>query len=208
MWDLRLAGLLHDVGKIGVPDSVLLKKDTLLPEEIALIRKHPDKGVRILAKLASTDLYPIVDAVRYHHERYDGTGYPEGLSGKSIPLFARIIAIADSFDAMITDRPYRLGLGNAAALAEVRKFAGTQFDPALSELFLAMMQETECRHHCDRLSTCVIMKRIREKEIAQAYEIQYCRSNFLRCARYNWFSPTHIPDNLLSDGNFFEMKKR
>ena len=126
---------------------------------------------------------------------------------KSTSFLARIIDTADSCDTTTSDRLYQLGPGNAAALAEVRKHAGTQFDPVLADFVLKMMQQTECRQHCEKLSTCIIMERIYEKGIAQAYEIQYCRSNFLRCARNNWLSSTHMLDSLLPDGNFPEMKK-
>lgn len=129
-----LAGLLHDVGKIGVPDAILCKPGKLTLEEFEVLKKHPEIGVRILSPVRQTrDLLP---GVLYHHERMDGRGYPEGITGKSIPLLGRIICLADCFDAMTTNRTYRAALPLETAISEVRRCAGTQFDPHLAELFL------------------------------------------------------------------------
>ncbi|MEN6370497.1 MAG: diguanylate cyclase [Armatimonadota bacterium] len=132
---LRVAGQLHDIGKVGVPDSVLSKPGSLTNEERQAVQSHPSIGEKILRRAPHIDL--IIPAVLFHHERWDGAGYPDGLSGESIPLMARIISIADAFDAMTTDRPYRKALSVQHALLELRANAGKQFDPALVELFIS-----------------------------------------------------------------------
>lgn len=132
---LERAGLLHDIGKIGVPESVLLKPERLSDEEFALIREHPDAGARILETIPFLD--DIVNVVRYHHERWDGKGYPEGLAGEEIPYLARVLAVADAYDAMITDRPYRKAMPAEEARKELLDCAGTQFDPAIVALFVS-----------------------------------------------------------------------
>ncbi len=132
--EIELAGLLHDIGKIGIPDSVLLKSSRLNRAEFEIMKSHPARSGKILAAIGPLDA--IVPAIRNHHERFDGQGYPDGLSGVGIPLFARIIFIADTYDAMTSTRPYRLALEREAAFRELRKFAGTQFDPQLVETFI------------------------------------------------------------------------
>lgn len=136
---LQYAGLLHDIGKIGVADAILLKPDKLSADDFVLIRDHTQLGDAILSPLRF--LHDAQDIVKYHHERWDGTGYPEGLSGKKIPLLARIIAIADSFDAMTSDRPYRKAMPIDAAIEEIKAGAGTQFDPELASLFIEAIKE-------------------------------------------------------------------
>jgi putative nucleotidyltransferase with HDIG domain len=118
--------LMHDIGKVGVPDAVLFKPSSLDPDERRLIRGHPVIGAGILSGIPS--MAEIVPCILHHHERIDGTGYPDGLAGDAIPLGARIIAVADAFDAMTTDRPYRRGLSVDAAVKELLKQEGTQFD--------------------------------------------------------------------------------
>ena len=132
------AAMLHDIGKIGLPDSVLLKEGQLTDEEWALVRQHPVMSVRIMEGMAFLDQE--IPAVRYHHERYDGTGYPDGLSGSAIPLAARILAVADAFDAMTSSRVYRGGKSVAEALEELRRGRGSQFDPAVVDAFLATVE--------------------------------------------------------------------
>ncbi len=132
--NVELAALLHDVGKIGVPESVLLKKEKLTGKDWEVIRRHPRIGAELLSSIKQ--LREIVPAVLYHQERYDGNGYPEGLKGEEIPIIARIISVADTFDAMTTDRPYRKALSSEEALQELRKGAGTQFDRGCVEAFL------------------------------------------------------------------------
>lgn len=134
----RLAGLLHDVGKLGVPESVLRKPGPLTPEERALVNLHPEIGQRLLQGVDGLD--HTVPAVLWHHERWDGEGYPHRLSGERIPRIARLMAIVDSFDAMRSDRPYRDALPIERALQEIRTGAGRQFDPALADTFLRLVQ--------------------------------------------------------------------
>jgi diguanylate cyclase (GGDEF)-like protein len=134
---LRAAGLLHDIGKVGVPDAILTKKSSLTNVEWNPIHIHPDLGVEILKHVI--DLVKCLPAIRHHHENFDGSGYPMGVKGDKIPLEARILAIADAFDAMTSPRPYRAQLSLPDALEELRRCAGSQFDPELVEAFYAMM---------------------------------------------------------------------
>jgi len=136
---LRAAALLHDIGKIGVSDRVLMKAGPLSDEDWEPIRSHPKLGVAILKHVES--LSGCLAAIQYHHERYDGTGYPAGLKGENIPLDARIMAVADSFDAMTSLRPYRQGkFTQEQALAELKRCAGAQFDPKIIEVFVALSE--------------------------------------------------------------------
>jgi len=128
--------LMHDVGKIGVPDAILLKPASLTEEEWVYMRKHPAMGYRILAQVPY--LRPAARIVLAHHERWDGGGYPRGLKGEDIPLGARVFAISDSYDAIVSDRPYREGRTPEAALAEILRCSGTQFDPKVVEAFEAL----------------------------------------------------------------------
>ncbi|MEW6116183.1 MAG: HD domain-containing phosphohydrolase [Nitrospirota bacterium] len=131
---LRLAAILHDIGKIGVRDTILLNPGRLTSEEFGEMRKHPEFGAAVLSRIKK--LRGVIPGIKYHHERYDGSGYPEGLKGEAIPLLARIVAVADAFDAMTTNRPYRKGLSWENALAELQKHSGRQFDPAVVKAFL------------------------------------------------------------------------
>jgi len=130
---LSFAAILHDIGKIGTNIDVLLKDDKLAARELEDIKGHPDIGARILAPVHF--LKPVITAIRHHHENYDGSGYPSGLKGADIPLKARIVKIADTWDAMTSDRPYRKALSYSSALQELAKYTGTQFDPELVEVF-------------------------------------------------------------------------
>jgi HD-GYP domain-containing protein (c-di-GMP phosphodiesterase class II) len=129
-----MAGLLHDVGKIGVPEAVLQKTGKLTPEEYEQIKKHPEIGARILGDIRQ--IQDVIPGVLHHHERYDGKGYPMGLSGESIPLMGRLICLADCFDAMTSSRTYRKALPLEVAMTELKRCSGTQFDPALTDAFL------------------------------------------------------------------------
>ncbi len=131
---LEFGAFLHDIGKIGIRDAVLLKPGPLDDAEWIHMREHPVKGYEIALKIEM--LKPIISAVRNHHERWDGTGYPDKLKGDAIPLAARLVAIADAFDAMITDRPYKNGLPLAECKLLLRKHAGGMFDPELIETFI------------------------------------------------------------------------
>ena len=136
---LHLSGLLHDTGKISVPDAVLGKRGRLDAEEYVKIQAHPEAGWAILHELAA--LRHILPGVLHHHERYDGQGYPDGLAGEDIPLDARILAICDTYDAMTSSRPYRDGMPQERAESLLRNGAGTQWDPQLVEAFLSVMPE-------------------------------------------------------------------
>ncbi|MBZ0251939.1 MAG: HD-GYP domain-containing protein, partial [Candidatus Methylomirabilis sp.] len=135
--EVRLAALFHDIGKIGVADATLRKPSRLSPEEVDEMRRHPDAGARILGNVPSFERALVW--VRHHHEFFDGSGYPDGLRGSSIPLASRIILVADAFDAMTTDRPYRSGMGVEAASRELRRHAGRQFDPQIVDVFLDLV---------------------------------------------------------------------
>lgn len=130
---LEFAGLLHDIGKIGVPELILNKPGRLTNEEFDIICKHPVRGGQILSRLKN--MQQVIDCVVHHHERYDGTGHPDHLKGDAIPLGARILAVADSYDAMTSDRPYRTGMEHGIAVEEIKRCSGTQFDPNLVEAF-------------------------------------------------------------------------
>jgi two-component system, cell cycle response regulator len=137
------AAELHDVGKIAIPDSILQKEGPLDEEEWRFMRRHTILGERIL--MAAAALRPVARLVRCSHERFDGRGYPDGLRGEEIPLGARVIFVCDAFDAMTSQRSYSAAIGRAEALAELRACAGTQFDPAVVEAFIATLQESESR---------------------------------------------------------------
>jgi HD-GYP domain-containing protein (c-di-GMP phosphodiesterase class II) len=135
--NLYIAGLLHDIGKIGVPEAILSKQDKLTAEEYEIIKSHTMRGAEILSPL--TGFEEVINGVKYHHERHDGKGYPEGLKGEDIPMIAAIIAVADTFDAMTSDRPYRKGLSKEKVIVEIKECINKQFNrrpvDALVELF-------------------------------------------------------------------------
>lgn len=135
---LKIGGLFHDIGKIGVPDSILLKESRLTDDEYSQIKNHPTIGSHILS--TATIFQDIIPIVKHHHERYDGKGYPSKLSGEDIPYLARIVAIADTFDAMTSKRPYRDALPIEKVKEEFIKGMGTQFDPSLADLFLKLLE--------------------------------------------------------------------
>lgn len=130
---LELAGLLHDIGMIGVPENLLGKADQLNPDEFDVVKRHVDHGVKILEDIKQ--LKDVVDIIRYHHEKYDGTGYPSSLKGEDIPLNAQIIAIADAYDGMISDRSYRNGLPHEEAMKKLSEQSGIQFNPSVVKAF-------------------------------------------------------------------------
>lgn len=136
---LELAGHLHDVGKIGVPDAVLNKPGKLTVEEFEMMKAHPEIGEQIIRGIDF--LEALVPYVLYHHERYDGKGYPKGLSGEAIPIEGRLLAVSDTFDAMTSSRPYRKQLDPERAIEEIKRCSGTQFDPNIVGVFLEMWRD-------------------------------------------------------------------
>lgn len=136
--ELELLSTLHDIGKIGISDNILNKPGKLTEEEWQEMKKHPEMGYRIA--MSTRELAPIAEYILCHHERWDGKGYPYGKQGEEIPLLSRILSIADSYDAMTSDRAYRKAMKKEAAMEEIRRNAGSQFDPYLSELFLSLVE--------------------------------------------------------------------
>jgi HD-GYP domain-containing protein (c-di-GMP phosphodiesterase class II) len=137
--NLHIAGLLHDIGKIGVSESILNKQGPLSPEERKKIEEHPLLGITILQPIK--ELEESITGVRYHHERYDGSGYPDGIKGNKIPTIAAIIAVADTYDAMMTDRPYRKGLSKEATMAEIKRVSGSQLVPQIANALIELYEE-------------------------------------------------------------------
>jgi diguanylate cyclase (GGDEF)-like protein len=170
--NIRIGCLLHDVGKIGVPDDILRKPGRLTPEEYEVMKRHPRLGALIVGALPGME--GILDIVRSHHERWDGCGYPEGLKGEEIPLLGRVAAVADAFSAMTTDRPYRIGLDWQTALEEIRLNMGTQFDPTIAQCFInairkrmqasrAITPATESSARDDRFSEDDMLRRTADR---------------------------------------------
>ena len=137
---IRIAGIFHDVGKLGISDDILLKESRLLDEEYEVIKTHPGKGAEILSSVSH--FKEIIPAVRHHHERYDGGGYPDGLREFDIPEQARIIAVADSFDAMNSSRRYRKKLDMERTIGQLEEGRGTQFDPVIVDAFLELLTKS------------------------------------------------------------------
>jgi HD-GYP domain-containing protein (c-di-GMP phosphodiesterase class II) len=138
---LTLAAILHDIGKVGITDHILGKNGMLTVEEMEVIRGHPGAGAAIVGHIKQ--LQSIIPAIKYHHEHYDGSGYPEGLQGVEIPLVARIIAVADTYDAIIHERAYHRGMSKSEAVAEIAENVGTQFDPHMVEAFAQALDNGE-----------------------------------------------------------------
>ncbi len=134
-----MAGLLHDVGKIGVPDGIINKPSGLSEEKFEIIKKHPVMGDHILKNIDS--MSELLAGARWHHERFNGGGYPNGLDHKKIPEEARIIAMADAYDAMTSNRSYRQAIPQAQICKQIRKARGTQFDPVFADIMFAMIDE-------------------------------------------------------------------
>jgi putative nucleotidyltransferase with HDIG domain len=150
---LRFGGLFHDIGKIGVPDAILTKPGPLTDDEFEVIRKHPTAGAEIVSRFGR--LRPASTAILHHHERWDGRGYPAGLSGSEIPIEAAVVGIADAWDAMTTERPYSRALTHGEALAELRACRGTQFHPAVVDAFLRAIGEQPEQFAADEPSRAV-----------------------------------------------------
>ncbi|MBO4541055.1 MAG: HD-GYP domain-containing protein, partial [Bacilli bacterium] len=149
---IYLAGLIHDVGKIGIPELILRKPGKLDAEEFHTIQSHSSIGGDILHGIKEFPVFQ--DVARSHHERFDGSGYPDKLKGEEIPFYARIVTICDCFDAMTSDRAYRLALSDEAALQEIRRCSGSQFDPKLVEAFLTLCSSfpDSIRNHIDEMT--------------------------------------------------------
>ncbi|WP_409176008.1 HD-GYP domain-containing protein [Brevibacillus fortis] len=160
--DVYIGGILHDIGKIGIEDEILNKKGKLTPEEYDKIKQHTVIGYEIILQAGMFN--ELLPAIRSHHERIDGRGYPDGLAGDKIPLMARILAISDAFDAMVADRPYRKGLPVEEALQEIRRGSGTQFDPILAEHFIRIVQ----RLPYDELQSIIGIESIPQKQLQEA----------------------------------------
>lgn len=140
---IHIGGLLHDIGKIGIPESILTKPGNLTKEEYELIKSHPIKGYEIIKHVKQYKNNGILDIVLHHHERFDGKGYPKGLKGEEIPLVARIVAVADSFDAMSSQRVYRQELQLDHILEEIKCNKGKQFDPIVVDAFLSLIEDKD-----------------------------------------------------------------
>ena len=143
MENLKIAAILHDIGKIGVEDNILRKKEKLTEEEYKIMKKHPVVGSEIIGHIKQ--LKDVIPGMRYHHERADGKGYPEGLKGADIPLIARIISVADTFDAMTTKRPYHGALNDNEAIEEIKRCSGFQFDKDVVDAFLETCENGEIK---------------------------------------------------------------
>lgn len=154
--DIEVAALLHDIGKIGIPDSILKKPARLTDEERALMNKHPEYGwavLRLFPGLEQASLYTL-----HHHENHDGTGYPGKLKGEEIPIGSRIVSVIDAFDAMVSNRPYRQGLPREEAIRRLLEASGTQFNPAVVQAFVPIAaDEMECVFAATGTSTSVIL---------------------------------------------------
>lgn len=143
MYDLQLSALFHDIGKIGTPDAVLNKPTRLTDDEFQIMKQHPSDSYEILKGFSVFER--VAKFAKHHHERYDGRGYPDGLKGEQIPLFSRIILIADTFDAMTSTRVYRKGLPYETAYEELIEFSGSQFDPKLVRAFIEGMKKEQAK---------------------------------------------------------------
>ena len=144
---VRQAGLLHDIGKIGTPEAILSKSGRLTDEEYTIIKQHVEASTAMIRYLPSMDY--VIPSVLGHHERWDGKGYPRGIAGEQIPIGARCLCLADSFDAMVSRRSYKEALSLARALHEIETNLGTQFDPHLGKLFIELVRSGKMPVHTD-----------------------------------------------------------
>jgi cyclic di-GMP phosphodiesterase len=137
--DLQIGALLHDIGKIGIENKVIFKEGKFDDRELQMARRHPEMGVELVAPIGLSP--QVTSVIRHHHEFFDGTGYPDGLKGEAIPLLARIVSLAEVFDAMVSNRPYRKALTFAEAIKELKRCAGTQFDPKLVNILVKLIED-------------------------------------------------------------------
>ncbi|MFQ5720178.1 MAG: HD-GYP domain-containing protein, partial [Acidobacteriota bacterium] len=142
IWKIEIGALLHDVGKIGIQDKILNKPGPLTPEEYDQMKTHPVRGANIMSPIGQ--LREVIPCMKHHHERWDGGGYPDGLAGEDIPLGARVVTVADCWDAMTTNRPYQRAVEMDDALARFRKLAGSVFDRELVDVFVAVIERGDC----------------------------------------------------------------
>lgn len=177
--DLALLCILHDIGKIGIPLNILNKPSKLNDSEWRMMKSHTEKGYQIA--MSAKELSDIADMILHHHECWDGRGYPDGLTKESIPLLSRIISVVDAYDAMVNDRPYRKGISTERAIAELKRCAGTQFDPAIVNEFVAMLPEVNTD---DVKDETIIMSAqvfeedepsVEEADTSNVYTVNYCR---------------------------------
>lgn len=137
---LEFSGLFHDIGKVKIPSEILIKPGRLDKDEIEVMKSHPALSAEMISHLEHVPFFRfLMPGIKYHHEKFEGGGYPTDLRGDNIPLFARLIALVDSFDAMVNARPYRKALGQDKAIEEIRVYSGQQFDPHLAKYFLQML---------------------------------------------------------------------
>lgn len=137
--ELKMLGMLHDIGKIAIDDQILNKPDELTTDEYEEMKKHPEIGFRIASTIP--EMLSVAEYILTHHEHWDGSGYPEGIAGDSIPLPARILSVVDAYDAMVSDRPYRVAMTKEEAINELKANAGTQFDPKVVEIFIQLLSQ-------------------------------------------------------------------
>jgi len=137
--DLQIGALLHDIGKIGIENRIIYKEGRFDDRELQIARRHPEIGVELVAPIGLS--HQVTSVIRHHHEFFDGTGYPDGLKGESIPLLARVVSLAEVFDAMVSNRPYRRALPLTEAVAELKRCSGTQFEPRLVNILLKMIED-------------------------------------------------------------------
>lgn len=168
---IAFAGLLHDIGKIAVPESILQKDDTLTPEEWKTIKKHPYHSAKILEPV--NNLKQVKDWILHHHERWDGCGYPNHIKGIEIPLQARILAVCDTYSAMIEDRPYRKGLKLEQIKQEIKRVAGTQLDPVVAQAFLNLDLEEFNRRAYEKMERQLHLPLSREQELTKKSILSY-----------------------------------
>jgi putative nucleotidyltransferase with HDIG domain len=150
---IYLAAMLHDIGKIGVSDTLLQRPGKLTRDEMKIVQEHSQLGASMIQVLG--EMHPIVPYILHHHEAWDGSGYPDGIKGERIPLISRIIAVADTYDAMTSDRPYRKRRKKEEAIAELKKCSGKKFDPKIVKLFLEILDELSMKQEQEPVSTII-----------------------------------------------------